>query len=167
MALISDLPLKHRVFLFGYRYRRVDPFPWTPLKKPLAECRVALATTAAFYLPGQEPFDEELRGGDTSSRIVPARTESGEMAPELDTLEIGHRSDAFDHAGIEANFELALPVSTFLSLERERRIGSLHGEAASFMGSITAPRRLQTQSAPEVAETFVSAGVDVVFLTPV
>ncbi len=55
MAHLTDLPLKFRLFLMAYRYRRLDPVPWTRLTKPLSECRVALVTTAAYYLPDPEP----------------------------------------------------------------------------------------------------------------
>lgn len=167
MASIKDLPLKYRLFLLAYRYRRLDPIPWTPLSRPLAECRVALVTTAAFYEPDQEPFDETFRGGDPSYRVIATRTPAGEASPVLTSLVVGHRSAAFDPAGISADPNLALPVEPLLELERRGVVGSLHGEALSFMGSITAPGRLVKHTAPEAARRFAGAGVDVAVLTPV
>ena len=150
----------------AYRYRRLDPSPWTPFgsgtEAPrLADARVALVTTAAFFLPDQEPFDEELKGGDFSYRVLPTE------GADLRQLQIGHRSEAFDHTGIESDYELALPVERFRELAREGTIGELHGEALSFMGSVTAPARLTRTTAPEAAGRLADAGVDVAFLTPV
>ncbi|MBI4602290.1 MAG: hypothetical protein HY721_10050 [Planctomycetes bacterium] len=167
MARIADLSLKHRLFLKAYKLRRLDPVPWAPLRRPLRECRVALVTTAAFYLPGTEPFDEALRGGDTSFRVLRVREPDGTSPPGLRDLRIGHRSSAFDPAGIVADHNLALPADRFLELEREGTVGRLHEEALSFMGSITTPGRLVKQTAPEAAALLVAAGVDAAFLTPV
>ncbi|MCZ6796069.1 MAG: glycine/sarcosine/betaine reductase selenoprotein B family protein [Planctomycetota bacterium] len=163
MASIADLPLKYRLFLRAYRYRRLTPCPWSPPVRPLGECRVALITSAAFYLPEQQAFDEKARGGDPSYRILPARA-----SPErLSGLRIGQRSGAFDPSGIESDFNLALPTERFRELEEDGTIGRLHDDALSFMGSVTAPIRLVKDSAPEAARRLRAAGVDVAFLCPV
>lgn len=166
MAKLADLPLKYRILMTAYRYRQLSPCPFVPFDSAsgapaLSACRVALVTSAAFYLPEQEPFDEGLRGGDFSYRVIPTRN------ADLGRLRIGHRSEAFDHAGIEQDFNLALPVDRFHELEAEGVIGELHGEALSFMGSITAPGRLTKITAPEAAARLAEAGVQVAFLCPV
>ena len=35
------------------------PIPWTPLQKPLQECRVALLSSAGIALKSDRPFDQE------------------------------------------------------------------------------------------------------------
>lgn len=167
MARLSDLPFKHRLFLKAYRFRRLDPVPWTRVEKPLAECRVGLVTTAAFYLPGMEPFDEGRKGGDTSYRVIPLRETDGSLSRTLQHLQIGHRSTAFDPAGIRKDYNLALPAARLLELEAQGTVGALHPEALSFMGSITAPGRLVKASAPEAGARFQEAGVDIALLCPV
>jgi len=167
MASVSDLSLKYHLFLKTYRFRRLDPVPWAPPAKPLEDCRVALVTTAGFHLPGTPPFDEQKPGGDTSYRLLPVRGSDGAPADHLRDLLVSHRSTSFDRSGIEADYNLALPVARFVELEAERRIGALHPEALSFMGSITAPGRLVKESAPGAAEHLRSAGVDAAFLCPV
>ena len=57
MASLSDLSLKHRLFMATYRYRALDPVPFARPRKPLREARVALVTTGAVFLPSQPPFD--------------------------------------------------------------------------------------------------------------
>ncbi|MBI3402413.1 MAG: hypothetical protein HY048_13410 [Acidobacteria bacterium] len=160
MARLADLPLRYRLFMRAYRYRSVDWRPGAVLKTPLFQARIAAITTAAFYTPDQIPFDESVRGGDVSYRIIP-------MDTNLRTLGIAHRSDAFDHRGIEADKNLALPLDRLRELARERRIGSVSARHFSFMGSIPAPGRLVSGTAPEVSKLLRDDGVDGVLLTPV
>ena len=48
-----------------------------------------------------------------------------------------------------------------------REVGSLNHRHFSFMGSITAPRRLISETAPQVATKLREDQVDAVFLVPV
>jgi D-proline reductase (dithiol) PrdB len=111
----------------------VDWRPGTRWTKPLNEARIALITTAGFYLPGQRPFEQSFRHDDCSYREIPAQTPIG-------ILQIGHTSDAFDHSGIEADRNLALPL---------------------------APARLISESGPEIAARLRADAVDAVVLVPV
>ena len=149
-----------RLFLKAYRWRRIDPVPWTPLSKPLSQCRLALVSSAAFIVPGQAPFDEKVRGGDVSFRDIPADVEARIL---IDT----HRSQTFDHAGMQQDPNLAFPVDRVRELAARGRIGSINHRHLSFMGSITAPGRLVRDSAPEAARRLVADGVDVALLVPV
>lgn len=160
MAKLEDLKLRYRSFMRLYRYRSYDWSPGVQLGKELARCRVAVVTTAAFYLPGQEPFDERIRGGDCSYRIIPSDA-------DLSTLKVAHKSDSFDRTGIQKDANLALPLERLRELVGEGRIGSLNHRHFSFMGSVTAPGRLVRQTAPEVAAMLLQDGVDAVLLTPV
>lgn len=143
-----------------YRYRSLEWRSGAALDKPLSQARIAVITTAAFHLPDQPAFDESLRGGDVSFRLIPVGT-------RLEDLRIAHRSDAFDHRGIEADKNLALPLDRLEELARDGRIGSVAPRHVSFMGSISAPSRLIAGTAPEVARLLLSDGVDGVLLTPV
>ena len=160
MAQVSDLTLKHRLFMKAYRYRTYDWSPGATLKKPLAQSRVAAITTAAFYLAHQAAFDESMKGGDVSYREIPRDV-------DLKSLEIGHRSDAFDPRGLQADANLALPLERLEEMRRDGAIGSVNDRHFSFMGSITAPGRLTSHSVPEVVSALKTDVVDVVFLTPV
>ena len=93
MGDLSEFPLKYRLFLKAYPWRRIDPVPWTPLKKPLQDCRLVLVSSAGLVTADQEPFDDSIRGGDPSFREIPF---DADVATLLET----HRSDAFDHTGI-------------------------------------------------------------------
>jgi D-proline reductase (dithiol) PrdB len=160
VARLADLKLTYRLFMQAYPYRHVDWRPGTQLRKPLSDSTIAVVTTAAFYLPSQRPFDESFRGGDYSYREIPA-------GAELSTLGIAHKSDAFDHRGLEADRNLALPLDRLRELAAQGVIGGVAKRHFSFMGSITAPGRLIDTTAPEVARQLVADGVDAVLLTPV
>lgn len=160
MAKLSDLKLKYRLYMQAYPYRHFDWRPGAQLRKPLTEAKIAVVTSAAFYAPGQEPFDPLVRGGDYSYREIT------EDMP-LESLRIGHKSDAFDHSGIEKDKNLALPLDRLRELKQEGLIGELAKRHYSFMGSITAPGRLMQVSAPEIARKLAQDRMDAVLLTPV
>ena len=68
MGDTSEFSLTVRLFLKAYSWRKIDPVPWTPLKKPLFQAKLALVSSAGFVLPGQQSFDESFKGGDPSFR---------------------------------------------------------------------------------------------------
>jgi D-proline reductase (dithiol) PrdB len=82
-------------------------------------------------------------------------------------LQIGHKSDAFDHSGIEKDKNLALPLGRLRELNQEGVIGEMARRHYSFMGSITAPGRFLNITAPEIARSLAEDHVDTVLLTPV
>src|SRR6516165_9014778 len=135
MAKITDLKFVYQVFMKAYPYRKVDWHPGARLEKPLSEARVAIVTTAAFFKGDQPPFDTRIRGGDYSYRVIPADT-------DLSTLEIAHRSDAFDIRGITSDKNLALPLDRLKPLAEEAVIRSVALHHFSTMDSIAALSRL-------------------------
>jgi D-proline reductase (dithiol) PrdB len=95
MAHLSDLQLKYRALIQGYPFRRVDWRPGACLMKPLSEARVALITTAGFYLPGQTPFDQSFRHNDCSYREIPWGT----------SVDVADGTFTFDRWGSDAWIE--------------------------------------------------------------
>lgn len=160
MAKLSDLKLAYRLYMQTYRYRNVDWRPGTVLSKPLSQARIAVVTTAALYRPDQPPFDASIKGGDWSYREIAADS-------RLATLGIAHKSDAFDHSGLERDKNLVLPLDRLSELAADAFIGSVAPRHFSFMGSISAPQRLIDLTAPEVAVMLGEDQVDGVLLTPV
>jgi D-proline reductase (dithiol) PrdB len=155
VASLDELPLTARLFMKTYPWRRIDPVPWARLRRPVGEAKIAIVSTAGLVAPGQVPFDNGVRGGDWSYREI---ADSVDVATLVDT----HRSESYDHGGVRADPNLAFPID---------RLHEIHANAShrhfSFMGSITAPGRLATISAPEVAEQLVADGVEAVLLVPI
>lgn len=160
MGALSEFPLKYRLFLKAYPWRRIDPVPWAPLKKTVAQSRLVLVSSAGMVAPGQEPFDDSIRGGDPGMR---------EISRDIDvsTLIECHRSDVFDHAGIRQDPNLAFPADRLRELVETGRIGSLNHRYFSLMGSITAPGRLIKRTIPQVVRKIVEDEVDMALLIPV
>ena|SRR5436190_23682039 len=160
MAELGELKFSTQLFLRAYPWRRIDPVPFAPLRKPLGECRVALVSSAGMVLPNQRPFDERLRGGDWSWREIPAET-------AVESLRDTHRSASFDHAGMRADPNLAFPLDRLREVAAEGAIGAVAPRHASIMGSLTAPGRLVARTAPDIADVFAEDQVDVALLVPV
>lgn len=160
MVQVNKLSFPLRTFLKAYRWQKIDPVPRATLTKPLNRCRVALVSSAGLVVPGDPPFDETVRGGDYSFRVIPADA-------DLRQLEEHHRSDSFDHAGIEADRNLGLPLDRLHELAAAGEIGEVAPHHVSVMGSITAPRRFMKKTVPAVADLLTADDVDVALLVPV
>ncbi len=160
MATLSDLKLSHRVFMQTYRYRSIDWLPGARLTKALSRSKVALITTAGVHLPDQTPFDNGVRGGDYSWREFGADV-------DVQMFQIAHRSSAFDQTGALEDRNLIVPLDRLRELVALGGIAALNHRHFSFMGSITAPGRLITETAPEVAVRLRQDLVDAVLLVPV
>jgi len=157
---MSEFPLRWRIFLKGYPWRRIDPVPRADLARPLAETRVALVSSAGLVPPDQPPFDERVAGGDWSHRVLRDDV-------DLESLVESHRSELFDHAGIAADRNLALPLDRLRELAAAGAIGEVAPRHVSIMGSLTAPGRLVRRTAPAVAELLRADGVGAAALVPV
>ncbi len=160
MGDLSEFPLKYRLYLKTYRWRRIDPVPWTPLEKPLKDCRLALISSAGMVTADQDPFDNFTRAGDFDIREISS-------AVGVETLRETHRSDAFDHTGIRQDPNLAFPVDRLRELAEAGIIGSLNHRYFSLMGSVTAPAKLIKNTIPQVVPQLVKDQVDVALLIPV
>lgn len=156
----AEFGTRERWLLRAYPWRRITPTPWTPLARPLSECRLGLVSSAGLVLPGQAPFDAGIRGGDPSFRGIPSDANAEDL---IDT----HRSQSFDHTGMRRDPNLAFPLDRARELAERGRIGSLAATHLSFMGSILAPGRLVRRTAPEAARRMVAEGVDAALLIPV
>ena len=162
MATYREMALKHRLFMKAYPFARyaINPVPCAKLEKPLNTARVALVTTAGLHTPEQDGFDSFLKNGDASFREIPNTVSTS-------TLIEAHRSDAFDHSGVEADRNLAFPLDRFREHVARGKVGSLNHRHFSFMGSILRPKRLIEETAPRVANRLRADGVEVAFLVPV
>jgi D-proline reductase (dithiol) PrdB len=147
--------------------QKADPMPWTPLAKPIEECRFSLVTTAGLYVKGKQQsfdLDGERKNpfwGDPTYRAIPR---------DVKQEEIGVAHHHINTADLEADVNIALPVHRFLELESAGEIGSLAPTHYSFMGYQGYPpnsREWENRYGPEVAARMKEEGVDAVLLTPV
>jgi len=160
MGDLSEFRLKYRLYLKTYRWRRIDPVPWTPLGKPLKDCRLVMISSAGIVTASQNPFDSFIRIGDTGIREIPSDI-------DVETLRETHRSKAFDHTGIRQDPNLAFPVDRLQEMAATGFIGSLNHRYFSIMGSVTAPGALIQNTKAQVVPKLVKDQVDIALLIPV
>ena len=92
----------------------------------LSESRLMLISTAGGYLRrSQEPFDAANPIGDYTVRAFPSTT-------PFQTLAFAH--DHYDHAMIERDPQVALPLRHLQQISAAGRIGTLTPSVVSFMG---------------------------------
>ena len=160
MGEMNEFSLVVRAFLMAYPWKRIDPVPWSHLAKPLADSRLALVSSAGLVCADQPGFDDTVKGGDVSFREIPRDTD---VASLIET----HRSDSFDHSGVNTDPNVAFPLDRVRELKERGRIGEVNHRHLSFMGSITAPGRLVRDSATAMAGLMKQDRVDVALLVPV
>jgi D-proline reductase (dithiol) PrdB len=158
--IIARFPSLARRFVESYRpWETEGEIPWTPARKPLSECRVAVVTTAGVHHLSQPPFDMKDPEGDPSFR-------------ELDTATIGGdfhiTHDYYDHGDAERDLNIVLPLDRLREFEGDGILGRLADTHYSFMGHIDGRHIpvLIEKSARKVAALLKAARVDVVLLTP-
>ncbi|MGH0033142.1 MAG: hypothetical protein ACQGVC_25405 [Myxococcota bacterium] len=138
-----------------YAWSRHTDAPFAKLRKPLAECRVGLVTTASPFRE-QTAVEGVLRGGkqvySESCRPVPERLFTDDLAWDKQTT---HTDDV-------PSF---LPIPQLEAFAAEGRIG---GVAPRFHGVPTdySQRRTIEQDAPEVLARLREDAADVALLVP-
>jgi D-proline reductase (dithiol) PrdB len=147
------------------------PIPWTPLPRPLAECKFGLVTSGGLYHQGIEPpFDlerekQEPTWGDPTYRTLPA---------DIQQAEVGASHLHINTRDVLEDVNILLPIHRFQELAAEGgkprgRIGGLAKHAYSFMGYQGFPSDTtawQQTYGPQVAEKLKAEGVNCVLLTP-
>lgn len=137
--------------------------PFTPLRKPLRECTVALVTTAAVARNDDRPFDQEGERrdpwwGDPSFRTIPLGTTEKEI--RLYHLHIDPRFG-------EADLDVVLPMRRLAELAAGGVVGRPAPTHYSIMGYILEPAELVGKTAPAIAERMRAESVDAAALVPV
>lgn len=158
--VITRFPSLAQRFITAYQpWESGEPAPWTPVTKPLSECRVALVTTSGVHHKSQQPFDMQDSEGDPSFREIDKETISEDYL-------ITH--DYYDHSDAEKDLNIVFPLQRLGELQDEGIIGELASRHYSFMGHIDGHHiaTLVNQSAQEVIEKLRQQAVDVVLLTP-
>lgn len=127
--------------------------PYTPNRRPLSECVVALATTAGVHLRSQEPFDLE---GDATFRLIPGDTPTSELM-----VTHGH----YDHADADQDINCVFPLDRLRELAAE---GVIAGVGNKLIGAMGYTQRLQDfygKLAPGAADEIQRSRADAVLLT--
>jgi D-proline reductase (dithiol) PrdB len=142
------------------------PIPWTPVPRPISECKFGLVTSGGLFHQGIEPpFDlkrekVEPTWGDPSYRTIRA---------DIRQPELGASHLHLNTQDVLSDINILLPVHRFQKLAEEGHIGGLANQVYSFMGYQGFPADTTDWCetyGPEVAEKFKAEDVDCVLLTP-
>ncbi len=141
---------------------RPRDIPWTPLAKPLADCTVALLSSAGVALTTDPPFDQEGERrnpwwGDPSYRIVPDTAASQDV--RLYHLHI-------DPSYAEQDLNCLFPIQRLGELAARGEIGRATPRHYSTMGYILRPEQLLAETAPALIRNLREDFADVVVLVP-
>lgn len=137
--------------------------PWTPLRKPLNECTVALISSGGIALKTDAPFDMDIERqdpwwSDPSYRIIPRST----ITPEIKVHHL-HINPQF----AEQDLNCILPLQQLNELADCGEIGGAAPSHYSYIGYTLRPRRLLEESVPAMVRQLQQEKVDVVLLVPV
>jgi D-proline reductase (dithiol) PrdB len=137
-----------------YRWvENVTPPAWTPLKKPLAECKVALMSSGGVLYRDQPRFHRE----DTSYRLIPKNARREELA-------VWHFGYPTKDAERDPN--CVFPLARMREFEAAGRIGELCDPAFTFMGGIYSARKVREELAPKIIQELRSRNVEAFYLVP-
>ncbi|PYS42238.1 MAG: hypothetical protein DMG14_04700 [Acidobacteria bacterium] len=125
--------------------------PYTPLKRELKDCRIALVSTSGAYVEGMQPFGEN----DLSYRLIPADT---------DTKNLRFVPGHFDTSKGAEDPNIMFPLDRLRELVMAGEIGSLTENQIS-MGLTTELRKLKEVVSWEIAEVVMKMRPAVVLLT--
>lgn len=156
---ITRFPILAKRFIESFSPIETEGIPWSPVRKPLKESRVALVTTAGVHQRDQKPFDMDDPDGDPTFRVI-------DVSTPINDLTITH--DYYDHSDADRDINIVFPIQRIQELKSEGIIGDIAITHYGFMGHIVG-RHIQTllnQSAPEVAQRLKRDNVDAVLLIP-
>jgi D-proline reductase (dithiol) PrdB len=140
----------------AYRWadNRGADVPWTPLTKPLSQCRVALASSGGVFVEGQQPFHFE---DDTSHREIPADT-------DMARLRVAHFGYPTGDATKDPN--CVFPLERLREMEADGVIGSLSPRAFTFMGGVYSQRLVKEELIPPLLAKVKEDNVDLFYIVP-
>jgi D-proline reductase (dithiol) PrdB len=153
---IDYIPRTRELYRSFSPYRWVlnaDTPPWTPLRKPLAQSKVALISSGGILFRDQPRFHRE----DASYRHIPkSATQS-----ELDVWHFGYRTQ-----DAKADHNCVFPLARMRELESAGVIRELADPTYSFMGGIYSARKVRDELAPRLVNELKRAHVDAFYLVP-
>ena len=146
----------------SYNYARNEDIPFTPLKKPLAQSRVALVSTAQFVMTDSDGNSmEEVRMLGTNELEV--------FTIPSDWPVERMRSTSEDHDRFQTemqDIDAFFPITRLREFQTEGVLGSL---AQAYFRTLPnySHRKTSEVDAPEILRRCKADGVDVALLCPV
>jgi D-proline reductase (dithiol) PrdB len=143
-----------------YEWAHYAAVPYHPLNRPLAECRIALITTAAPYQPGK---GDQGPGAAYNAKAKFYTVYSGDTAKDPD-LRIAHVAIDRNHTTAD-DLAAYFPLTVLRQRATSGRIGAV---APRFHGVPTnrSHRATLEVDGPEIVDRCIADGVDAAILVP-
>ncbi len=140
----------------GFEFPRFRDIPWAEFKTGLADCKLALISSAGVFVKGQKPFSvaggvlpehlleqkfKEL--GDWSYRVVPAEVDSQD-------LRVAHSH--LDSLRVEGDINCVFPIDRVRELVEETYVAESASHHFSLMGHIPELKNLYAKTIPEIIQ---------------
>ena len=146
---------------FPYKYARFDTTPFTPLPKPLAQCRAGLVATAGVTLGDEEgrPVSMKVMGGEEADVV--------EIASDTPVDRFVSIEEHYDsHATTVDDIDAFFPITHLQALTRDGTIGGLPPRFQKIFPNYS-HRVTMSRVAPEVLAQLQADQVDAALLVPV
>ena len=108
--LTTRFPFLGKRFTEAFPPMETEGVPWVPVIKPLADCKVAMVTTAGVHHRDQSPFDMRDPDGDSSFRAI-------DVSRGVGDLMITH--DYYDHRDADKDINIVFPIERLRELESD------------------------------------------------
>jgi D-proline reductase (dithiol) PrdB len=125
--------------------------PYTPLKRDLKDCRIALVSTSGAYVEGMQPFTDN----DLTFRLIPTNT---------DTKQLRFVPGHFDTSRGALDPNIMFPLDRIRELVAAGEVRKAADYHIS-MGLTTELRKLKEEVSWDIAEAVLKTRPDVVVLT--
>jgi len=150
---------------------KYDDAPFTPMRKPVAQSRMALVASSGHFVSGYDPQPfgvENMTQAEAVRRIgeflreppvlteVPCHTPHGQLRV---------RHGGYDIRGAEADPNVVFPVAHLAQLQHEGVIGELLPHAYTFVGA-AAQQRLLKETGPRLVELLTQQRAEGALLVP-
>jgi len=131
--------------------------PWAPLRRPLAECRLALVASSVCAAPRGAGAGQGVTVGDPVWREVP-----GDAA--TDALRVAPPDADASAANLDRN--LAMALDRLRDAVADGRLGELDGRHLALGGVMAATDRAVRGRSPVAVRSLVADRVDTALLVP-
>lgn len=141
-----------------YQPPRNQQVPGTP-GVDVASSRLMLISSAGGYVRERQPsFAATSLFGDYGIRTFPITTPFSALA---------YAHDHYDHAMIDADPQVALPLELLQEMAENGRIGSLASSVVSFMGYQPDSARVVAETIPTIVAAAKAENINAALLAPV
>jgi D-proline reductase (dithiol) PrdA len=131
----------------------MPPVVWTPVRKPLAEMKVALITGTGVHLKSDERFNLVC---DSTFRIIPGDTSTTDLT-------VSH--GGYDNSDVLADINSMFPLDRLRELSEEGLVAGIAPRHIGFMGGSGDLKALTHETGPAIAEILKNDAVDAAIFT--